>query len=280
MRYIVLLAGLVNNPYGLTVGLDGGLYICEIGNHRVSRLDLQSKALTTVVDRQNEPYEVRFDKAGNLYFVDMRDHAVRMLDGKTHALTTIAGSGVAGFAGDGGPATAARFNQPHSIALDGAGGLLICDIGNQRIRRVDLRTGLVDTWAPSPVVSTLKGPRSLDVTPDGDVYLALREGNAIYRIASDGAATRIAGTGEKGFSGDGADAREARLNGPKGIAVSPDGAVYIADTENHAIRRIDPRSGVITTVAQGLARPHGVCVDRSGRVFISDSENHRILMLR
>ena len=89
----------------------------------------------------NEPYEVRFDSEGNMFFVEMQNHVVRRVDARTSIITTIAGTGHSGFAGDGGKAVHARLNQPHSIALDGAGGLYIADIGNCRIRRVDLRSG-------------------------------------------------------------------------------------------------------------------------------------------
>ncbi|MGH9658521.1 MAG: SMP-30/gluconolactonase/LRE family protein, partial [Bryobacteraceae bacterium] len=255
----------------------------------------------------NQPYEIRFDKAGNMYFVEMQNHIVRRVDGKTRVITTVAGTGTAGFGGDGGPAAKAQFRQPHSIAIDSKGGLLICDIGNHRVRRVDLKSGTVSTWAgtgerkPTPDGAPLEGtplngPRAIDLDPQGNLYLALREGNAIYRI--DGKTRRIthlAGTGEKGYTGDGGDARKARLSGPKGIAWSPDGGVYIADTESHTIRRIDRKSGVITTVAGtgergdgpdgdplkcNTARPHGVFADRRGVVYIGDSEAHRVRVLK
>ena len=138
-------------------------------------------------------------------------------------------------------------------------------------------------------------PRAIDVDRDGTIYLALREGNAIYRIdPRPNRILRIAGSGDKGYTGDGGPAIAATLNGPKGIALAPDGSLYIADTENHAIRRIDLKTGVITTVAgtgeRGdgpdgdplgcrLNRPHGVFVARDGKVYISDSESHRIRVL-
>src|SRR5437016_5077385 len=128
----------LNNPYGLVIGPDGALYICEIGNHRISRLDLKSGAISTAVGDLNEPYEVRFDRDGNMYFADMQRHIVQRMDAKSRAITTIAGTGVAGFSGDGGPAVKAQLRQPHSIMFDPQGRLLICDIGNYRVRRVDL----------------------------------------------------------------------------------------------------------------------------------------------
>jgi streptogramin lyase len=218
----------------------------------------------------------------------------------------VAGSGQPGFSGDGGPAIQAQLRQPHSIALAPDGGLLICDIGNNRIRRVDLKTGIITTFAGtgekkatpdgSPLEGTpLNGPRALDVDRHGNLWLVLREGNAIYRI--DPAARKIhhvGGTGEKGFTGDGADARLARFNGPKGISWSPAG-IYIADTENHVIRRLNEKTGVITTVVgtgtRGdgpdghdplkcqLARPHGILAAANGDVYIDDSENHRLRKL-
>src|SRR5712671_4213249 len=94
----------------------------------------------------NEPYEIRFDKNGNLFIAEMQNHVVRRVDAKTHVITTVAGTGVAGFGGDGGPASAAQLRQPHSIAFDQQGRLLICDIGNHRVRRVDVASGKIETW--------------------------------------------------------------------------------------------------------------------------------------
>jgi len=313
----------INNPYGLVIGPDGALYFCEIGNHRVRRLDLKSQVISTFAGSGqkgysgdggpaleaslNEPYEVRFDTAGNLYFAEMQNHVVRRVDAKTRVITTVAGTGTAGFSGDGGPATRALLRQPHSIAFDAEGRLLICDIGNLRIRRVNLQTGIIETWAGTgekkptpdgaPLAGTpLNGPRAISVDPAGNLYLVLREGNAVYRIdARAGRIYHLAGTGENGHTGDGGPAKLARLAGPKGIAWAPDGGLYLADTESHTIRRIDLKSGTISTVAGtgergdgpdgpanncGLARPHGIFVSKDGSVYIGDSESHRIRMLK
>jgi sugar lactone lactonase YvrE len=242
-----------------------------------------------------------------MYFVEMQNHIVRKVDRKTGIISTVAGTGQGGFSGDGGPAAKGQLNQPHSIAIAKDGGLLICDIRNHRIRRVDLKTGLIDTWAGTgerartpdgaPLKgSPLNGPRAIDIDPQGNLFLVLREGNAVYRI--DGKTQtlhHLAGTGEKGRSGDGGPAKLANLDGPKGIAWSPDGGVYIADTESHTIRRIDIKSGIITTVlgtgerGDGpdgdplkckTARPHGVFVDRNGVIYVGDSEAHRVRVLK
>ena len=313
----------IDNPYGLAIGPDGGLYFCEIGNHRVRRVDLKTHRISTVAGSGqkgyagdggealaaalNEPYEVRFDKAGNMFFAEMQNHVVRRVDRKTHLISTVAGTGTAGFSGDGGPAVKAQLRQPHSIAFDPQGLLLICDIGNLRIRRVDLSTGMIETWAGTgerkptpdgaPIAGTpLNGPRAITSDPDGNLYLVLREGNAVYRIdGRTGRISHLAGTGETGYDGDGGSAGMARLSGPKGIAWAPGGSLYLADTESHTIRRIDLKTGVITTVIGNgqrgdgpdgdarqcrLSRPHGIFVDRSGTVYVADSESHRIRMLK
>lgn len=312
----------VDNPFGLVIGPDKALYICEVGNHVIRRLDLKKMTLSVVAGNGrkgysgdggpateaslNEPYEVQFDAKGNMYFVERLNHLVRRVDRKTRIISTIAGTGTPGFSGDGGPANKAQFKEPHSLAFDRAGKLLICDIANHRIRRMDLKTGTIETYAGtgekkstpegSPVKGTpLNGPRALAVDRAGNVYLALREGNAVYRIdAATERYSHVAGTGEKGNSGDGGPARDARLSGPKAVSVGADGALYVADTENHTIRRIDGKSQIITTVAgtgaRGdgpdgdplkckLSRPHGVYVDKKGAVYIGDSESHRVRLL-
>jgi sugar lactone lactonase YvrE len=197
------------------------------------------------------------------------------------------------------------LRQPHSIAIGPDGRLLICDVGNHRLRAVDLSSGTIETIGGTgerlPTVdgapltgSPLNGPRTLAIDRDGAIYLALREGNAIYRIAP-GARTlhHLAGTGVQGYSGDGGPARRATLAGPKGLALSGR-RLYLADTENHAIRCIDLDRGVITTVlgtgvrgdgpetsplACQLNRPHGLYADASGVLYVTDSEAHRIRIL-
>jgi sugar lactone lactonase YvrE len=242
-----------------------------------------------------------------MFFAEMQNHVVRRVDAKTHVISTVAGTGVAGFAGDGGPAAKAQLRQPHSIAFDAQERLLICDIGNLRIRRVDLKTGIIETWAGTgekkptpdgaPISETpLNGPRAITADRDGNLYLALREGNTILRMDTKaGRIYHIAGTGETGYSGDGGLAKSAKLSGPKGVAWSPDGSLYIADTESHTIRKIDLASSIITTVlgtgqrGSGpdgdarhcqLSRPHGIFVSADGHVYISDSESHRIRTLQ
>jgi len=251
----------------------------------------------------NEPYEMAWDKAGNLFFVERLNHLVRRVDGKTGTISTVAGTGKAGFGGDGGPAKEAQFSQPHSLAIDAAGDILVCDIANHRIRRIDMKTGTISTWAGtgekktapdgSPIAgSPLNGPRALAFAPDGSLWLALREGNAVLRLdPKAGVLHHAAGTGKSGFTGNGGPALEATLSGPKCLSLDPTGNVYLADTESHSIRMIDAKKGTLELlVGNGkrgdgpdgdplqcqLARPHGIFVDKDGSVFIGDSENHRV----
>ncbi|HWA99452.1 MAG TPA: hypothetical protein VG713_13210, partial [Pirellulales bacterium] len=153
----------VDQPFGCEIGPDGALYVTEVGQHRVMRVDLKTGELTTVAGSGkkgysgdggpateaslNEPYEVRFDSKGNLLFVEMKNGVVRRVDRTSGVITTIAGTGKAGYSGDGGPATEAQFSSPHSIALDSADNVYIADIANHRIRRVDAKTGIVESIA-------------------------------------------------------------------------------------------------------------------------------------
>ena len=201
----------VNNPYGLVIGPDRALYFCDLGNQRIRRLDLKTLRTSTIAgDGQktysgdggpataaalNMPHELQFDSAGNIYIAERDNHVVRRVDARSGIASTFAGTGIPGFSGDGGPAARAQLRQPHSIAVDPRGKLLICDIGNHRIRQVDFSTGMIETYGgtgerqPTPdgapvKAAPLNGPRTMAFDRDGDLYLALREGNAIYRIAS------------------------------------------------------------------------------------------------
>lgn len=312
----------LDNPFGIVRGPDGALYYCEYTGQRIRRIGKDGIITTLAGTGQvgfsgdggaalegtfNKPHELRFDAVGDLYIVDMVNHAVRKIDMKTGILTTIAGTGQPGYSGDGGPAVKAQFKQPHSIQFGPEGDLYICDIGNHVIRRLDMKTGMISTFAGtgkagdtpdgSPIEGTpLKGPRSLDFDKAGNLWLATREGNQVFRFdLKAGKIHHVAGTGKGGFTGHGGPALEATLSGPKGISVDSDGNVWLADCESHSIRMIDAKTGKIELIAgtgkKGdgadgdplkceLARPHGVYADADGGIYIGDSEAHKIRVLR
>jgi streptogramin lyase len=311
----------IGDPFGVEIGPDGALYICEVRNHRVWRMDLKTAQVKVVAGngkmgysgdggpatsaQLNEPYEVRFDKAGNMFFVEMKNHLVRRVAAKTGTISTVAGTGKAGFGGDSGPATRAQFSSPHSIALDEDDNLYIADIANHRIRRVAAKTGIVETIAGNgekqlPVDGQqargkpMLGPRALFIDR-GTMWIALREGHSVWKLdLASGVVSHVAGSGKKGFTGDGGPAKEATFDGPKGIALGPDGNVYVMDTENHAARKIDLKAGIVTTVAgmgpqhegssgdggpatkAAMNRPHGICIGPDATIYIGDTLNHRV----
>ena len=315
-------AAQIDNPFGVVRGPDGAIWFCEYTGQRIRRV-APDGTISTIAGTGakgysgdggpalqatfNLPHELRFDAAGDLYIVDMTNHAVRKIDLKTKIITTIAGNGLPGYSGDGGPAKEAQFKQPHSIQFGPGGDLFVCDIGNHVIRRIDLKTGLISTFAgtgkagPTPdgakIAGTpLKGPRSLDFDKNGNLWLATREGNQVFKFdLKAGTIHHIAGTGKSGFTGHGGPAKEATLSGPKGISIDTEGNVWLADCESHSIRMIDMKKGTIELIAglnvKGdgpdgdplqckMARPHGVFCDADGTVFIGDSESHRVRLLK
>ena len=324
----------LNNPFGVVRGPDGCIWFCEYTGQRIRRIR-KDGILETVAGNGktgfegdggsalqasfNQPHEIRFDRKGDLYVVDMQNHVVRKIEMSTGVIRTVVGTGKPGYQGDGGPADRAMLRQPHSIQFGPDGSLFICDIGNHVIRRVNMDSGVIETFAgtgragptpdAAPIVGTpLNGPRSIDFDSQGDMWLATREGNQVFRLRmKEGRYEHIAGTGKSGTAGEGGLAKTAELKGPKGIALDGVGNVWLADTESHKVRRIDAKTGVIETIAgtgqegdgpvvedgpagEGveirdakrcrLARLHGIFVDADGSVLIGDSQAHRIRVLR
>jgi len=316
-------AARLDQPFDVAFDRAGNLYFSDTFNHRVRKVDAKSGVITTVAGNGkkafagdggpatdaalNEPYGVALDAAGNLFVVDRLNSCVRRVDATTGTIRTVAGTGgKAGFAGDGGPGDKALLREPNGVCLDGKGKLYVADVADQRVRVVDLKTGRIDTLAGTGVKAsagdggaftdaTFAGPRAVAVGPDGALYVVEREGNGVRRIDfTTGKITRFAGTGKKGYGGDGGAAADATFDGPKEIDVDAVGNVDAADTENEAIRRIDAKTGVVTTVAGSgrsktpgrgdggpataatLGRPHGVAVGPDGAMYIADTNSHRI----
>src|SRR3569623_1410097 len=252
----------IAQPFGVEFGPNGALYICEVGARRIRRRDLKSGRLTTVAGAGrkgyagdggpaeaallNEPYEVRFDRGGNMFFVELQNHLVRRVDANTKMISTVAGSGKAGPPGDGGSALKAELRTPHSIAFDQQGGLLIADIGNHRIRRVDLKSGMIESIAgngeakltrdgESARGQTVLGPRAMAVV-GVFLWVALREGHSLWRLHLPTGLWQYSAGSSKGFRDGPGD--EALFNGPKGIALDEQWLVENDDTANNDIREI------------------------------------------
>lgn len=316
------IAAQTNNPFGVVRGPDGAIWFCEYRGHRIRRVSPDGTISTIAGTGKsgysgdggpatqatfNLPHELRFDAKGDLYIVDMLNHAVRKIDMKTRTISTFVGTGQPGYSGDGGLANHAQLKNPHSIQFNPDGDLFICDIGNHVIRRIDMKGGKISTFAGTgkagptpdgaPIAGTpLKGPRSLDFDKQGNLWLATREGNQVFKFdLRAGKIFHIAGTGKSGFTGNGGPAKTATLSGPKGISVDAAGNVWLADCESHSIRMIDMKTGIIELVVgmnvKGdgpdgdplkckLARPHGIYCDADGSIFIGDSESNRVRLLR
>jgi len=235
-----------------------------------------------------DPVGVAVDQAGNFLIVDENNHRIRKVDAATQIITTVAGNGIAAFSGDGGPATSASLSFPFGVAFDGARNLFICDLANNRVRRVDAATEIITT------VAQLDSPAGLAVDAAGNLFIADIVNQRVRRVdATTGIISTVAGMGAAGFAGDGGQATAARLNGPVGLAVDAAGNLFIADQLNDCIRRVDAATGIITTVVgtprvRGFAgdggqatsaqlnRPREVEVDGAGNLFVVDIFNQRI----
>ena len=312
-------AALLREPFMCCFDSAGNIYVAEAKNHCVRRVDRHTGVITTIAGEGsagysgdggpalaatlNEPYSLTVDPSrGDIYIVDRLNAAIRKVDGNTGIITTVAGTGEPGYGGDGGPGIQAQLREPNDCFLDSQGGLLIADIQDQRVRRLDLASGTISTFAGNgekvrvgdglpALEASILGARAICQDGDGNTYIAEREGNGVRKVDSHGIMSTLAGTGERGYTGDGGPALLATWGAPKAIRCDRQDNIIVVDTENHAIRRINASTAIVTTIAgghhggdgdggeatqAGLDRPHSCDIDREGQLYIADSNNHRV----
>jgi trimeric autotransporter adhesin len=321
-------------PSGVAVDDSGNVFLFDSGNNRIRRVDRASGLITTVAGNgtggysgdgklataaqiyagDNSPNGIGVDKAGNLFIADTGNHRVRRVDVITHVITTVAGNGISGFSGDGGPATRAQLDSPRDVKVDKAGNLLIVDgFMNARVRRVDALNHVITTVAgggngcpeqTGPELgdgcvatdAALREPFSVALNDAGDMFitqqLRIRRVDAITKII-----TSVAGNGEWGFSGEGGPAMDAKLTYPFGIVFDGLGNSFVADTYNNRVRRINSWNQLIRTIAGGgdgcanqtddlgdgcravqgsMLYINALALDNTRHLFIADTGNARI----
>ena len=310
-------------PAGVAVDVSGSLFIADSFNARIRKVGAGAGAtITTYVGNGNfsfsgdggpatsaamfSPYAVTLDAAGNFYIADQFSNRIRKVSA-AGTITTVAGTGSAGFSGDGGLATAASLYTPYGMAVDTSGNLFIADTDNNRIRKVSA-AGIITTFAGcgtgngclgfagdgGPAASAAFAfPYGVAADASGNIFIADTLNNRIRKVASNGIVTTVAGGASAGFSGDGGSATSALLNRPQAVAVDASGNLFIVDSNNNRIRKVAAgTTGTITTVAgNGTAGSSGdggpataaslngiaaIAVDASGNLYIADATNNRV----
>ncbi|MBT2416343.1 hypothetical protein J7F01_29640, partial [Streptomyces sp. ISL-22] len=305
----------LNSPDGLAADDAGNLYVVDTDNHRVRRVAADG-TITTIagtgtagfsgdggqaVEAQlSSPEGLILDRAGNLYIADDHNQRVRRVSADG-VITTVAGTGEAGYGGDGAAATSAQLNNPFGLAMDRAGNLYITEHHGHRVRRM-APDGTITTFAGTGVAgydadnkqasaAQLSNPCGLALDNAGSLYIADFYNNRVRRVAVNGTITTVAGTGVAGSIGDGGPATTAQLDHPCGLALDTAGNLYITEHRGHRVRRVAP-DGTITTVAgtgaggydgddkpaiaAQLRNPEALAIDRYGNLYIADNGNHRV----
>lgn len=312
-------AATLANPRAIAYDLQGDLFLADSSNHVIREIS-PSGTMSTVAGTGVEGYSgdggaataaqldtptgVAVDSSGNVYIADSHNHRVREVSGGN--IVTVAGTGISGFSGDGGAATAAQLALPSGVAVDGSGNVYIADTNNHRIR--EIANGNIATIAGdgeemyagdggAATSAALDSPTGVAVDSSGNVYIADRHNHRIREVTA-GTISTVAGSGAAtfsgGFSGDGLASTSATLAKPTAVRVDLSGNLYIADTNNQRIRQVNPQSGgtSITTIAGTgeqsfggvsgpltgaiLNAPKGITTDVAGDVVIADTLNQRL----
>jgi sugar lactone lactonase YvrE len=310
-------AAALNGPYGVAVDSAGNIYITEIYGNRVRKVSAASGVISTIAGNGealyygegvpseeavlNSPQDVAVDSAGNIYIADSLNHRIRKVSASSGIITTIAGNGNSGYNGEG-SATSAELNDPAGLAIDSAGNVYIAEQASHRVRKVT-PGGTISTVAGIGIggfggdggpatAARLYNPVHIALDRAGNLYIADTYNHRVRKVsAATGVITTVAGTGKSGFSGDGASATAAQLDNPTAVAVDAAGNLYISDSFNKRIRRVDANTGVIRTIVgndaagcdtatSSLQFPLGLSVNAAGnRIYIVDHSANVIRLL-
>jgi streptogramin lyase len=310
-------------PFGLAVDRTGNVYIADVENNKIRKINSNTGILTTIAGngiqgyggdgkqatlaKLNYPYGVTLDDSSNIYIAEFYNHRIRKVNAKTNIITTVAGNGkqgTQGSIGDGLPAIDAILYFPTSVAVSKSGDIYIADQGNHKIRKVDFGTGIISTIAGVAgngegydgglaINSPLNYPYGVALDSSNNVYIADRQNHRIRKINSKtGIITTVAGDGINGYGGDNNIATDANLSSPTCVNIDTKGNIYIADQNNHRIRKVNTNTGIITTIAgngnatyggdgansvdANLNYPTGVSSDIYGNIYIADKNNNRV----
>lgn len=308
-------SALISQPYSVAADASGNLYIADFGNARIRKVSASGTISTfagtgtsgysgdgaaATSAKLNNPVGVAVDGSGNVYIADFGNSVIRKVN-TSGVISTVAGTGTAGFSGDGGAATSAKLNSPVHVTIDASGNMYIADYQNHRIRKVNT-SGTISTVAGngtngygsdgvSATSTSLNFPTSVMVDATGNIYISDNSNNRIRKVDTSGIISTIVGTGTSGFSGDGGAATAAKINGPWGVTFDIAGNMYFADGNNNRIRRVSP-SGIITTYAgsgsvghtgdNGLAifaainRPANPIIDAQGVMYFAENNGASI----
>jgi cysteine-rich repeat protein len=314
----------LNTPWAVVCDANGTMFVLECWGDRVRRIDGVTGIITTFAGNGNPgssgdgglataaelgiPYAIALDHDGNLLVADTGNHKVRRVDALTGIITSIVGVGTAGFSGDDGLGADAQLNQPGGVVVDSAGNLMVADTHNHRVRRVDAQTGVISTIAGIGSASfsgdgllataaELNYPFNLTIDGADNLFIMDYYNSRVRRVdATSGIITTVAGDGVADFGGDGGPATAAHINGPDAIAADAQGNLFIADSDNSRIRRVDNLTGIITTVAgnggwdfsgdfgpavmASLAYPTGVFVDAADNLYITEWSGEHVRFVR
>ncbi len=304
----------LNKPADVAVDSSGNLYIADTNNAAIRKvtkdgiINLFAGNLSIGFSGDGgdatkagliAPVAVAVDSSGNLFIVENGDSRIRKVDTK-NVISTVAGTGVAGFAGDGSTADKAQLNSPTGVAVDSSGNIYVADSLNLRIRKIS--SGNMSTVAGNGVLSysgdggaataaQLLAPEGVAVDASGNLYVSDTGNNVVRRVGSNGTITTWAGNRSAGFGGDGGAATSAQLNAPLGLAVDTAGNLYIADSGNARVRRVTAAGSISTVAGNGTAgfggdggaasaanlnTPSDVAVDATGNLYIADLSNNRV----